>query len=90
MPESNVGGNLENLGGRRYPPDTSSVRPVFQIPLSQDILAHGATQDISVGFSQPGRTVLGSECTLYSSRTGCVWRRGKREGENEGRREGDR
>ena len=57
VPETNAGGNLENFSSGPSLPGPSSATgtsPVFQIPLSQDILAHGATQDISVGFSQPG------------------------------------
>ena len=55
VPEPSSGGNVPNFGqvsphSDQPPRPSLPLQPVFQIPLSQDLLA--TTQDISTGFSQ--------------------------------------
>ena len=60
VPGGYVDGNRSDfdpsLVERRKPPEGTRIPflPMFEIPPSQDILAQSTTQDISVGFSQPG------------------------------------
>ena len=50
VPEAVSGGNVFNRGQRPSP-------GVFEIPPSQDILAHESAHDISTGLSQSGESV---------------------------------
>ena len=66
VPGTYGSGESPSSGGQPKGPPRSvfPLPPMFQIPFSQDPLAQGATQDISTGFSQPGRHAV-CTCTVY-------------------------
>ena len=55
VPDARARGSGEGSSGGTAPSrPVFPPPPVFQIPLSQDVLAQTSTQDISTGFSQSG------------------------------------